>query len=243
MKDTGETNVRERNSEFYPGLIHDHISMWMALEPSILVLDTIINGYTIPFDEAPEPPHRVGNRKSALRNAEFVDITIADLITDGAVKEVVNPQVTNLFVHPLSVAEGKKLRLVLELSSLNKTDNQAACRIYRVGSNLEYLQQQAEDIWELQESLKLNRVTVEWIPREQNVLADLENRELDYDSWGINSRTAQAVQNNLLFCELDMFAYNFNTVCERFFSRDWCPFTSGIDAFRSPTSWSGHPYG
>ncbi|KAK5984480.1 hypothetical protein GCK32_008685 [Trichostrongylus colubriformis] len=236
--------------------------MWMALEPSILVLDTIINGYTIPFDEAPEPPHRVGNRKSALRNAEFVDITIADLITDSAVKEVVNPQVTNLFVHPLSVAEGKKLRLVLELSSLNKqrqeakqgynnsnsrgaiqTDNQAACRIYRVGSNLEYLQQQAEDIWELQESLKLNRVTVEWIPREQNVLADLENRELDYDSWGINSRTAQSVQNNLLFCELDMFAYNFNTVCERFFSRDWCPFTSGIDAFRSPTSWSGHPYG
>ncbi|KAK5985976.1 reverse transcriptase [Trichostrongylus colubriformis] len=493
--------------------------MWMALEPSILVLDTMINGYTIPFDEAPEPPHRDGNRKSALRHAVFVDITITDLISNGAIKEVANPQVANLFVHPLSVAEGRKLRLVLDLSSLNKyvtkeyvkfddmakiqhllpwngfmttfdlksgyhhvriaeqsqnflgfswnskffkftvlpfglssaphiftkilrplikkwrgegkgvaiylddgliwansrsgckatsegirkelkefgwfeaeqksvwspsskatwlgfdidlnsfeisiskdriegasstlqrmlqdrapslharmrwegslasmslvisdndkrrtraittaiaeaqssecalsyrwslstkekrdiyfwserltkgmltslsppdcppapqfiievdasahsvgavlrgssnrkahsvlpeslklasstsrelwaihfglltfgpvlagnillrTDNQAACRIYRVGSNLEYLQQQAEDIWELQESLKLNRVTVEWIPREQNVLADLESRELDYDSWGINSRTAQAVQNNLL---------------------------------------------
>ncbi|KAK6057122.1 hypothetical protein COOONC_05364 [Cooperia oncophora] len=85
-----------------------------------LVLDTILYGYTIPFDEAPEPPSSVENRKSALNNAKFVDDTNSELVTNGAVQIVARSQPMDLMIHPLSVAEGKKLRLVLDLSYLNR---------------------------------------------------------------------------------------------------------------------------
>nr|CDJ98099.1 RNA-directed DNA polymerase (reverse transcriptase) domain containing protein [Haemonchus contortus] len=119
-KDIGGTNVQTGNGEYYPGSIHDHISMWTTLEPNALVLDTIVNGYTIPFDEAPEPPPRVGNRKSARDNAEFVDSNISELMASGAIERVPRNLSSDLMIHPLSVAEGKKLRLVLDLSSLNR---------------------------------------------------------------------------------------------------------------------------
>ncbi|KAK6058266.1 hypothetical protein COOONC_04168 [Cooperia oncophora] len=44
------------------------------------------------------------------------------LVANGAVKEVAHSQRSDIFVHPLSVAEGKKLRLVLDLSYLNKNE-------------------------------------------------------------------------------------------------------------------------
>ncbi|KAK6022314.1 hypothetical protein OSTOST_11995, partial [Ostertagia ostertagi] len=79
---------------------------------------------------------------------------------------------------------------VLSGTVLLRTDNQAACTIYKTGSILEHLQIQAESIWELENSLGLDRVIIEWIPREENVMADSESRELDFDSWGINCSTA-----------------------------------------------------
>ncbi|KAK6056335.1 hypothetical protein COOONC_06161, partial [Cooperia oncophora] len=121
---------------------------------------------------------------------------------------------------------------------LVRCDNQAAFRICKVGSNIESLQRQAEDIWELQSHLGLVEARVEWIPREQNRLADKESRQLDFDSWRVNKRTTNKVQERWLHCEIDMFADDKNTICQRFFSRSWCP---GIDAFPATAAWSGHP--
>ncbi|KAK5972375.1 hypothetical protein GCK32_001419 [Trichostrongylus colubriformis] len=127
---------------------------WTALEPNILVLDTIINGYTIPLDAAPEPPPRVGNRESALENAGFVENTISELVANGSVEEVSNDD--KIMIHPLSVAEDLDKRQsraittsVAEAQSRNivlKTDNQAACWIHKAGSNMENLRKQAEEI-------------------------------------------------------------------------------------------------
>ncbi|KAK6043417.1 hypothetical protein COOONC_19080 [Cooperia oncophora] len=68
---------------------------------------------------------------------------------------------------------------------LVRCDNQAACRICKVGSNIESLQRQAEDIWELQSHLGLAEVRVEWIPRERNRLAHKESRQISIaeESW------------------------------------------------------------
>ncbi|KAK6046571.1 hypothetical protein COOONC_15923 [Cooperia oncophora] len=74
----------------------------MALEPNALVLDTIINGYTIPFETVLEPLPRVENRKSARMNAAFKSLFAINSFST------------------LCVAEGKKLRLVLDLSALNR---------------------------------------------------------------------------------------------------------------------------
>jgi len=82
------------------------------------VLDTIQNGYVIPFLEPPMNMF-LKNNKSSLKNADFVDHAISDLLDTGCIQEVpFKPFVVN----PLSVAtqnSGKK-RLILDLSILNK---------------------------------------------------------------------------------------------------------------------------
>ncbi|RCN25006.1 reverse transcriptase, partial [Ancylostoma caninum] len=111
MRDTGKRNAPGETSEFYAESVHDHISMWEALEPSTLVLDTIRHGYSIPFDKAPEPPISVcDNNKSARDNASFVEDAITELLQTGVSR----------FVSPLSVVKGKKMRLVLDLSLLKE---------------------------------------------------------------------------------------------------------------------------
>ncbi|PIO70163.1 hypothetical protein TELCIR_07994 [Teladorsagia circumcincta] len=39
-------------------------------------------------------------------------------------------------------------------------------------------------------ALRLEKVVLEWIPREQNKIADSESGKLDFDSWGIGSKVA-----------------------------------------------------
>lgn len=82
------------------------------------MLDTIQNGYVIPFLEPPMNMF-LKNNKSSLKNADFVDHAISDLLDTGCIQEVpFKPFVVN----PLSVAtqnSGKK-RLILDLSILNK---------------------------------------------------------------------------------------------------------------------------
>jgi hypothetical protein len=85
---------------------------------SSFVLDTIKDGYVIPFIE---PPIQMcfKNNRSALGNEEFVSQAISDLIKSGYVVQVpFQPFVVN----PLSVATQKsgKKRLIVVLSTLNR---------------------------------------------------------------------------------------------------------------------------
>ena len=90
----------------------------MNIGASDFVLDTIRNGYVIPFVNPPVSMF-FKNNKSALDNSEFVDQAVSELVDSGCVHEV--PFIPYV-VNPLSVATNKsgKKRLILDLSVLNK---------------------------------------------------------------------------------------------------------------------------
>ena len=81
------------------------------------VLNVIEAGYRIDFVTTP-PPNFFKNNKSALRNHEFVTQAVTELLDLNVIEEV---DTIPYFCSPLSVAEnGKKLRLILDLSILNE---------------------------------------------------------------------------------------------------------------------------
>ena len=100
------------------GRLAKHIDFWIKIGASEFVINTIKNGYVIPFVEPPVSMH-FKNNKSANVNSEFVDKAVADLVDSGCAYEV--PFVP-FVVNPLSVAINKsgKKRLILDLSVLNK---------------------------------------------------------------------------------------------------------------------------
>ena len=79
------------------------------------VLSIIKNGYAIPFVANP-PPCYAKNNQSSLRHRDFVDSEIMNCLKKSYIQEVFEiPYCCN----PLTVAEGKKLRLVLDLRHVN----------------------------------------------------------------------------------------------------------------------------
>ena len=70
----------------------------------------------MPFVQLP-PAFSLRNNRSAFRNSEFVKTAILELLEQGLITEVYYPPHC---VNPLSVAEGKKLRLVLDLREVNR---------------------------------------------------------------------------------------------------------------------------
>jgi DICT domain-containing protein len=59
----------------------------MNIGASDFVLDTIRNGYVIPFVNPPVSMY-FKNNKSALDNSELVDQAVSDLVDSGCVHEV-----------------------------------------------------------------------------------------------------------------------------------------------------------
>ena len=85
------------------------------MKASDFVISIIRKGYFLPFNEYP-PPTAEKNNQSSLRNGKFVEDSIDQLLASECVKEVSEiPYCVNL----LTVAEGKKLRLVLDLRNIN----------------------------------------------------------------------------------------------------------------------------
>ena len=79
------------------------------------VLDTIRRGYRLPFAKYPTQCFLANNR-SAFRHSEFVAQAIFELLANGRVVERSDPP---LCLSPLTVAEGNKLRLVIDLRHVN----------------------------------------------------------------------------------------------------------------------------
>ena len=73
-------------------------------------------GYSLPFARLP-PAIFLRNNRSAFQNSEFVGAAILELLEPGLIIEVNSPPHC---VNPLSVTEGKKLRLVLDLREVNR---------------------------------------------------------------------------------------------------------------------------
>ena len=73
-------------------------------------------GYVIPF-ETPPPAFYAKNNQSSLRNRPFVDEAIRKLEAFGCIEE---SSTRPFCCNPLTVAEGEKLRLVLDLRHVNQ---------------------------------------------------------------------------------------------------------------------------
>ena len=74
------------------------------------------NGYELPFTTTP-PKFWAKNNASSLRNKNFVEESIVELLKNNCIEEVSEAPYC---VNPLTVAEGEKLRLVLDLRHVNR---------------------------------------------------------------------------------------------------------------------------
>ena len=98
------------------GRLKQNIEFWRNELKPYFVEDIITNGYTMPFTSIPSPFYASNNR-SSLRHPQFVSPAITKSQQNKCVEELKQkPYCCN----PLTVAEGKKLRLVLDLRHVNK---------------------------------------------------------------------------------------------------------------------------
>lgn len=99
------------------GKLHKRGQFWLnTLKASTFVSTIIENGYSIPF-VGPCPPFYAKNNASSLNHREFVEDAIEQLLQTTCIVETESmPFVCN----PLTVAEGHKLRLVLDLRHVNR---------------------------------------------------------------------------------------------------------------------------
>ena len=92
------------------------LNFWVeALDASDFMLEMIRRGYRLPFAQYPSQCFLKNNR-SALQHPEFVAEAITELLSNGCIVEHFVPP---FCVNPLTVAEGKKLRLVIDLRHVN----------------------------------------------------------------------------------------------------------------------------
>jgi hypothetical protein len=93
------------------------VEFWVdRLDAPQFVVDMIKEGYRLPFSAYPSSCF-IKNNKSARKQPEFVESAISELLATGCITEHMNPPYC---VNPLSVAEGKKLRLVIDLRHVNE---------------------------------------------------------------------------------------------------------------------------
>ena len=98
--------------------LKQNVDFWKALGAGNLILDTILNGYKIPFFSTPSKVI-LHNNMSAKQHPDFVHQAINDLLARGLIEKCeIPPSVVN----PLTVSiqsNGKK-RLVLDLRHINR---------------------------------------------------------------------------------------------------------------------------
>ncbi len=98
------------------GNLRRNAEAWVEFGANEFILDIIKNGYKIPFIQTPDPACFKNNR-SALKERDFVEKAISDLLEIGGIVESKRkPKVVN----PLTVAnKNSKKRLVLDLRYVN----------------------------------------------------------------------------------------------------------------------------
>jgi len=107
----------ELDSCHVKGRLQKRLIFWEQLGANNFVLDTIKNGYKLPFVHIPRESYKKNN-KTALDNSSFVSNTINELLDSGSIIEVpFKPTVIN----PLSVSfnSSGKPRLILDLRFVN----------------------------------------------------------------------------------------------------------------------------
>lgn len=104
-------------SDKVKGRLKSRIKFWRDnLNAPQFVVSMIETGYRLPFLQFP-PSCYLKNNLSALKHHEFVAQAITELLSNNCIIEHTTPP---LCVNPLTVAAGKKLRLVIDLRHVNQ---------------------------------------------------------------------------------------------------------------------------
>ncbi|XP_063404378.1 uncharacterized protein LOC134687850 [Mytilus trossulus] len=121
-----------------------------------------------------------------------------------------------------NVTENKQIKI--------NSDNKNVEHILKVGSKKLKLQSIDTSIIDFCEVQKIN-LTPYWTPRTENNDADYLSRVMDHYDWGIEPSIYHYLCNLWEICTVDRFATHYNSQCERFNSKVWCPGTEAVDAF------------
>lgn len=116
-------------------------------------------------------------------------------------------------------------------------DNQSTMSILKKGSMKEELHEIAMRVERARVRMGA-RFKFHWIPREMNTEADMASRDIDADDWSLQGWVVERAVNKWGRPDIDMFADNVNTKCERFVSRVPNRGSYSIDAFARPDLWS-----
>ena len=116
------------------------------------------------------------------------------------------------------------------------TDNQNVVRILQVGSSKPHLQVEALRVFKscVVHNIKLEP---EWVPRDENQLADYFSRIIDHDDWYIDHTIFEMLEATWGPHTVDRFATHYNAQVKRFNSRYACPGSEAVDAFT--VNWFG----
>ena len=106
-----------KNNITVKGRLKSCFNFWEnVLLSSRFVLSVIRNGYALPLIRTP-PPFFATNNRSSLRHTDFVENEIEEYLAKSYIREI---ETAAYCCNPLTVAEGKKLRLVLDLRHVNQ---------------------------------------------------------------------------------------------------------------------------
>ena len=94
------------------------IQFWREIDAPRFIVDTIEFGYKLPLLQNP-PPFVATNNNSALRESEFVESAISELLNLECITVVFAPPTV---INPLSVSiqKSEKKRLILDLRHANQ---------------------------------------------------------------------------------------------------------------------------
>ena len=109
-------------------------------------------------------------------------------------------------------------------------DNQNAARILSVGSCKKHLHDICLEIFKLCFNRNI-KLIVQWVPRENNVLADELSKLNETDNWSIDFRSFCMLNYRYGPFTIDRFSDNRNNKVYRFNSNYNCPGTLGVDTF------------
>jgi ribonuclease HI len=110
------------------------------------------------------------------------------------------------------------------------TDNQNVVKIIKAGSMKLDLHELALDIFSLCIRNRMS-LDIEWVPRDENSIADSFSKLFDFDDWSVSENIFQFFNAKWGPYDIDIFADYNNFKVEKFYSKFWCPNTSGVDAF------------
>ena len=101
--------------------------------------------------------------------------------------------------------------------------------ILKVSSSKPHLQKVAVDIFRLCFALGIS-LDSQWLPREENVRADLLSRFIDRDDWSLNPAVFRFLDARSGPHPVDRFSSHFNSQVARFNSKYFSPGCSAVDA-------------